>query len=53
MKTKRFYEPPKVVTMNLYAEGVLCASLESEPDVDMTIGFAGMGSEKDLSGLWD
>ena len=29
MKTKRFYDPPRVETTNLYAEGVLCASVES------------------------
>ena len=53
MKTKRFYEPPKVVTMNLCTEGFLCTSSGADPDIDMTIGFAGMGSEKDLGGLFN
>ena len=52
MKTKRFYEPPKVESMNLYAEGVLCAS---QPDAEATIGFGYMsGTDNDLSGLdWE
>lgn len=28
MKTKRFYDPPRVETMNLHVEGVLCVSGE-------------------------
>ena len=51
MKTKRFYDPPQVETMDLYTEGVLCAS--EEPDYEETIGFGGMGSERDLSGLFN
>lgn len=39
--------------MNLYTEGILCASGEPDPDIDMTIGFGGMGSERDLSGLFN
>ena len=51
MKTKRFYEPPKVVTMNLYTEGILCAS--GEPDYEGTVGFNSMSNPRDLTGLWD
>ena len=53
MKTKRFYEPPKVATMNLYAEGVLCASV-GEPDSEATVGFGYLsGTDNDLSGLFN
>ena len=51
MKTKRFYDPPQVETMNLYTEGVLCAS--EEPDYEGPVGFNSMGTPRDLSGLWD
>lgn len=52
MKTKRFYEPPKVGTMNLYAEGVLCAS--GTPDAEATVGFGWIHeTDNDLSGLFN
>ena len=51
MKTKRFYDPPRGETMNLHAEGVLCASVE-ETNYDTTIGFGWSDSENDLSGLF-
>ena len=53
MKTKRFYEQPKVGTLDLYAEGVLCAS--GTPNAEATAGFGWMsGTENDLSGLdWE
>lgn len=52
MKTKRFYDPPRVETMNLHAEGVLCAS-GNDPDSEATVGFGWMNSsDNDLSGLF-
>ena len=52
MKTKRFYEPPKVGTLDLYAEGVLCAS--GTPDAEATVGFGWIHEQdNDLSGLFN
>ena len=47
MKTKRFYDPPRVETMNLHAEGVLCAS--GEDDINT---YNIQMDYKDFSGLW-
>ena len=44
MKTKPFYDPPRVETMNLHAEGVLCASVESTNSITII-------SENDYSDL--
>ena len=48
MKTKRFYDPPRVETMNLHVEGVLCASGEDNFGSNEIVGFG----SKDFSGLW-
>lgn len=47
MKTKRFYDPPRVETMNLRTEGFLCASVEDD------INTYNIQMEmKDFSGYW-
>ena len=52
MKTKRFYDPPRVETMNLYAEGVLCAS--GGQGSETSVGFGWINEDQnDLSGLFD
>ena len=48
MKTKQFYYPPRVETMNLHLEGVLCASGEDNFGSNEIVGF----TTYDVSGLW-